>query len=134
MLLIVILLLFFSPAFVHQVVYSVDFKLFFFTSFLVVTMYSYLMEQLRHQYLGQFAQRIDGLQEVYNSIRTLKGMVPVCSNCKSVRNDDGYWTELEQYLVDHTDLMLSHSICASCIKKEMPEIYEEMVKAGEIQE
>jgi DNA-binding response OmpR family regulator len=50
-------------------------------------------------------------------INVLKGIIPVCSNCKKIRNDEGYWRNIEEYLSEHTDSMISHGMCLDCAEK-----------------
>ncbi len=50
-------------------------------------------------------------------IKTLRGLLPICSSCKSIRNDDGYWQSLEGYLENHSDTQLSHGLCDKCMEK-----------------
>jgi PAS domain S-box-containing protein len=59
------------------------------------------------------------LQKALEEVRTLRGIVPICSYCKKIRDDDGYWSQVEQYISDHTDAQFSHGICPSCYEKEM---------------
>ncbi len=54
-------------------------------------------------------------------IKTLQGLLPICSVCKKIRDDKGYWTTLEAYISDHSDAEFSHSICDECIEKKYPE-------------
>lgn len=56
-------------------------------------------------------------------IRTLQGILPICSFCKKVRNDDGYWDEVDAYISKHTSADISHSICPSCFEKEYLELH-----------
>jgi signal transduction histidine kinase len=55
-------------------------------------------------------------------IKQLKGMLPICSNCKKIRDDKGYWNHLELYIEEHADASFSHGICPECIKKLYPEL------------
>jgi PAS domain S-box-containing protein len=57
------------------------------------------------------------LQEALNNIKTLKGLLPICSNCKKIRDDKGYWNQIEAYIRDHSDAEFSHSICPPCAEK-----------------
>jgi len=50
-------------------------------------------------------------------IKTLRGLLPIYSSCKKIRNDEGFWESLEAYMNEHTDSQLSHSICPDCMKK-----------------
>jgi GAF domain-containing protein len=55
------------------------------------------------------------------SIKTLSGIVPICASCKQVRNDKGYWQQVEAYLATHTEAKFSHSYCPTCVKIYLPE-------------
>ncbi len=55
-------------------------------------------------------------------IDTLRGIVPICSYCKQVRDDKGYWNQVEEYVSRHTDAEFSHGICPECIKKYFPDL------------
>lgn len=57
-------------------------------------------------------------------IETLRGIVPICSYCKQIRDDKGYWNRVEAYVAKHTEAQFSHSICPSCMEKHYPEEYE----------
>ena len=57
------------------------------------------------------------LQHALNNIKTLKGLVPICAYCKSIRDDKGFWQKLEVYVRQHSEAEFSHGICASCVKK-----------------
>ena len=65
---------------------------------------------------------IKELQQALAEIKSLSGMLPICSSCKKIRDDKGYWNQLEQYISEHTDAMFSHSYCPECAEK----IYEEI--------
>lgn len=62
------------------------------------------------------------LQEAQKNIRILKGFLPICLHCKKIRDDAGFWNRLEAYISEHTDAMLSHSICPECAKKHYPDM------------
>ena len=61
------------------------------------------------------------LQNALEEVKTLRGIIPICANCKQVRDDKGYWSEVEKYVSDHTDAEFSHGICPNCMKKLYPE-------------
>ncbi len=65
------------------------------------------------------------LKEALNRVKTLEGIIPICAHCKSIRNDEGFWTQVESYLSKHTDALFSHSLCPSCAKNLYPEASEE---------
>jgi len=59
------------------------------------------------------------LQQALDEVRTLQGIVPICAYCKKIRDDKGYWNQVEQYVSKHTDARFSHGICPTCFEKEM---------------
>lgn len=65
---------------------------------------------------------ITSLKQALDEIKTLKGIVPICSHCKQIRDDKGYWNILEAYLQKHSDAEFSHSICPECVRKYYPKL------------
>lgn len=63
------------------------------------------------------------LRQALASVKTLSGLLPICSSCKKIRNDDGYWTLVETYVADHSDAEFSHGICPDCGKKLYGDLY-----------
>jgi len=63
-------------------------------------------------------QARDELQIALAHVRTLRGLVPICAWCKSIRNDRGYWEQLELYLKNHSDADFTHGMCPDCAKKQ----------------
>jgi hypothetical protein len=61
------------------------------------------------------------LQDALANIRKLKGLLPICASCKKIRNDEGYWEQMEVYIRDHSDAEFSHGICPDCIEKLYPD-------------
>ncbi|HEB31946.1 MAG TPA: response regulator [Spirochaetes bacterium] len=68
------------------------------------------------------------LKRASDEIKTLRGIIPICSNCKNVRDDRGYWERVEAYVGKHSEAVFSHSICPQCAKILYPDIYDEMYK------
>lgn len=60
---------------------------------------------------------IDELQNALDEIKTLRGILPICSECKNIRDDKGYWTRIETYIEQHSEADFSHSICPDCMEK-----------------
>jgi DNA-binding response OmpR family regulator len=65
---------------------------------------------------------IKQLQDALAEVKTLKGLVPICSSCKNIRDDEGYWEKLEDYISKHTDAVFTHSMCPTCRDKFREEI------------
>lgn len=65
------------------------------------------------------------LQDALDQIKTLRGLLPICSSCKKIRNDTGYWEQIEVYIRDRSEAEFSHSLCPDCAKKLYPEYIKE---------
>lgn len=61
------------------------------------------------------------LQTALDRVKKLEGIIPICSSCKKIRSDEGYWTQVERYITEHTGAMFSHSLCPDCASKLFPE-------------
>jgi hypothetical protein len=70
------------------------------------------------------------LQKALSEIKVLRGFIPICANCKRVRDDTGYWEQVEAYVSRHTEAMFSHGICPDCMQKLYPD-YAAGLKSGE---
>jgi DNA-binding response OmpR family regulator len=60
---------------------------------------------------------ISELQAAIAEIKTLKGFIPICASCKKIRDDEGFWNQLEIYISEHTDARFSHGLCPDCYEK-----------------
>lgn len=67
----------------------------------------------------------EALQRALNEVKVLRGLIPICASCKNIRNDDGLWQHLEEYLSEHSEAQFSHGLCQSCIKKLYPGVYRD---------
>jgi hypothetical protein len=63
------------------------------------------------------------LQKAAAEIRTLQGLLPICSSCKRVRDDTGYWNQIETYISAHADVRFSHGLCPECARTLYPEVF-----------
>ena len=61
------------------------------------------------------------LQKALSDVKTLKGIIPICASCKKIRNDKGYWEQIESYINKHSEADFSHSICPECAKELYPD-------------
>lgn len=68
------------------------------------------------------------LQEALEQIKTLKGIVPICANCKQIRDDEGFWQQVESYVEKHTEAQFSHGICPVCVEKLYPKYAKKLKK------
>lgn len=93
---------------------------------LLVRSVRYAME--RKQAEEEKEKLIAGLSEALENIKTLKGLLPICTSCKKIRNDTGYWERIEVYIRDRSDAEFTHSICPECTKKLYPDLYDKTLK------
>ncbi|HEY6084482.1 MAG TPA: response regulator [Nitrospira sp.] len=63
------------------------------------------------------------LQRALKEVKVLRGLIPICASCKKIRNDGGFWQQLEEYLGEHSEAEFSHGLCQPCIKKLYPGVY-----------
>ena len=65
------------------------------------------------------------LEQAMEKIKVLSGILPICMHCKQIRDDKGYWNQLEQFIQSHSSAQFSHSLCEACFEKYYPEEYDE---------
>lgn len=66
---------------------------------------------------------IKELREAMAQVKTLSGLLPICASCRKVRDDQGYWNQLEDYLAKHTDICFTHGLCQGCMERLYPEFH-----------
>jgi hypothetical protein len=77
--------------------------------------------QARKRAEAERERLIGELQAALANVKTLTGLIPICASCKKIRDDQGYWTQLESYLKQHSEAEFSHSLCIDCMRKLYPE-------------
>ena len=80
------------------------------------------------QYAIERQKLLAELEKRLKEIKTLQGLLPICAWCKKIRDDKGYWKNLETYIHDNTDAAFTHGICPKCMKKVERELYEKLRK------
>jgi PAS domain S-box-containing protein len=75
-------------------------------------------EKEREELIGE-------LREALASIKTLRGLIPICSACKKIRNDRGYWQQVDDYVREHSEATFSHGLCGDCARRLYPEFAED---------
>ena len=71
----------------------------------------------RKEFENERQQLIKELQASLEQVKLLSGFLPICAYCKKVRDDSGYWSQIESYIRDHSEAEFSHGICPDCVKK-----------------
>ena len=82
-----------------------------------------LLERERQRHQEEREKLIAELQDALSKVKLLSGFIPICASCKKIRDDQGFWNQLEKYIQDHSEAEFSHSICPDCAKKLYPELF-----------
>ena len=80
-----------------------------------MALYKHRIERERETLIAQ-------LQEALASVKTLRGLLPICSYCKQIRDDGGYWNQLEDYMCAHSEVTFSHGMCPKCFQRVRQEL------------
>lgn len=67
----------------------------------------------------------DELQRALSEVKVLRGLIPICASCKKIRNDGGFWQQIEEYIGEHSEAEFSHGLCQPCLKKLYPSVYQD---------
>jgi hypothetical protein len=89
-----------------------------------------LLEEVEEQHDKQ-ALLNDELRAALADVKTLQGLIPICSGCKKIRDDTGYWEHVEAYLQRHTELAFTHGLCPTCGEQLYGELWREAVRRSE---
>ncbi len=78
-----------------------------------------------HRLNAELQARNAELEEALAKVKLLSGLLPICASCKKIRDDDGYWQQVEVYIKEHSEAEFSHGICPDCMQRLYPEFYED---------
>jgi len=85
----------------------------------------YLLSRLRST-MQERADLIKKLQDSLKEVKELRGILPICSSCKKIRTDEGYWQNVDEYITHNTKAELTHGLCNDCAKKLYPQLYDKI--------
>jgi methyl-accepting chemotaxis protein len=85
-----------------------------------------LMVENRQRADEEREQLISELQQALNEVKTLRGILPICSACKKIRSDQGSWQQIESYIRDHSDAEFTHGICPDCAQRLYPDQWKKI--------
>ncbi len=91
-----------------------------FLAILVISAYIYRVRTIKNRNTElekMVNEKTRNLRIALDNVQTLSGLLPICSSCKKIRDDQGYWNNLESYIEQHTEASFSHSICLECSDK-----------------
>jgi GAF domain-containing protein len=91
------------------------------------------LEALARQVVTQLELRrvSSKLADALGKIKQIEGLVPICSYCKGIRNDQGYWSTVEKFIRQHSDVEFTHGVCDHCIRQHFPEVAEVLLELPE---
>ncbi len=72
--------------------------------------------------LEELDQKNQKLERTLSEVKTLQGLLPICASCKKIRDDNGYWNQLEKYIGEHSRAQFSHGLCPDCTKALYPDL------------
>jgi PAS domain S-box-containing protein len=72
---------------------------------------------------------IEDLRKALSEVKKLSGFLPICASCKKIRDDKGYWSEVERYIGEHSEAQFSHSICPDCMRKLYPDFADQILES-----
>jgi PAS domain-containing protein len=81
----------------------------------------------RHRAETEQKRLVQELQSALARVKLLSGLLPICANCKSIRNDEGYWKQIESYISSHSEATFSHAICPECLHNLYPELEQQVL-------
>ena len=84
------------------------------------------LKESQHGLEGRVEERTQQLQAALDKMEVLRGLLPICSSCKKIRDDQGYWKQVEHFVEEHTGARFSHGLCPECITKLYGKIAEEI--------
>jgi GAF domain-containing protein len=91
------------------------------------------LEALARQVVSQLElRRVSArLAEALDKIKLIEGLIPICSYCKGIRDDQGFWSTVEQFIKQHSEVEFTHGICDECLKKHFPDVAETLLGRSE---
>jgi hypothetical protein len=102
--------------------YDTMVSFFFSVIFVVIMVYIVFKQYFREKeskekLLDQAIRDKEAMEKAFHEIKQLRGIIPICAVCKKIRNDEGYWEQVEQYIHEHTKAEFSHGLCPTCAKE-----------------
>ncbi len=92
-----------------------------------MALYKAEMEATLRSKERELAKQNKRLQKALDEIKIISGLLPICSKCKKIRDDEGYWHQVEKYIQDHSEIKFSHSLCPECAKHLYPDIADKLI-------
>ncbi len=87
---------------------------------LIFRVIRYSLERKRLE--NELQRLVRELKEALSKVKLLSGLIPICANCKKIRDDEGFWNQIEVYIQSHSEAEFTHGICPACVEKLYPEL------------
>jgi DNA-binding NtrC family response regulator len=85
-------------------------------------------ERERDELLGQLRDKVAELETALAKVRVLSGLLPMCAWCKSIRNDEGYFKDVADYISTHSDALVTHVLCPRCLRERYPDLADRVLE------
>lgn len=85
-------------------------------------------EENQRRLVSELKNTLAELQDAHSKVKLLNGFLPICASCKKIRDDKGYWNQIEAYIRDHSEAEFSHGICPQCARELYPEYYKDIAE------
>lgn len=93
------------------------------TVFVIITEWSFIKRKNAEKEREKLSS---DLENEISKVKVLSGLLPICASCKKIKNDQGYWDQIEAYISKHSEAEFTHGVCPECTKKLYPEYYDEL--------
>jgi len=100
--------------------YGIGFRIRYLIALSGITLFSAVAEYSRRTVHERLQRRNRQLEKALREVRELSGLIPICSSCKKIRDDEGFWNEVEVYMSRHSEMDFSHSLCPDCMARLYP--------------
>jgi len=95
---------------------------------LMVSKETQRLETKQNEIIAKLQATKEELENALANVKQLSGLLPICSHCKQIRDDKGYWQQLDKYIGDHSMVEFSHSLCPQCVKELYPKMADKIIK------
>ncbi|NQU04489.1 MAG: hypothetical protein HQ568_00240 [Calditrichaeota bacterium] len=105
--------------------FSVVVSLIFGNGLIALSLILFIIDRKRKNYAEQAVDSLSKELALKEHVRILEGLIPICANCKRIRDDEGVYHQIEEYITNHSEVKFTHGICAECSHKLYPEFFED---------
>jgi hypothetical protein len=105
----------------------------YFVAVALIALFALFMVRINreaHRALVEHLRTAAELEETLANVKTLSGLLPICASCKKIRDDQGYWSQIEVYIRDRSNADFSHGICPDCVRRLYPDLADQLNAPG----